>query len=97
MADYNVELVSRLALNVDRLTDLYNGLKQEVTLLRDEKAALEHQLTEAGRSFAELEEKFRIYKMSRDFVGDGNELVETKKRINQIVREIDKCIALLNR
>ncbi len=97
MADFNVELVSRLTDNIDKLMDLFDGLQQEVKVLQNEKAALQVQLAEAGMAKAELEEKFKIYKMSQNFVGDETHIDETKKRISQMVREIDKCIALLNR
>ncbi len=97
MADLNIELVTRLSNNIDKLKDQYLGLKQEVKLLQGEKARLLKQLEEASQSYVELEENFKVYKLSRSFVGDGEELSETKKKINQIVREIDKCIALLNR
>lgn len=97
MADLNIELVAQLSSNIDKLKDQYLGLKQEVKLLQGEKARLLKQLEEATQSYVELEEKFKIFKLSRTFVGEGDEISETKKKINQIVREIDKCIALLNR
>ena len=97
MADLNVELVKQLSDNIDKLHDQYLGLKQEIKLLQGEKARLLKQLEEAAQSYVELEEQFKVYKLSRSFTGEGEDLSETKKKINQIVREIDKCIALLNR
>jgi hypothetical protein len=30
-------------------------------------------------------------------LGDGENAIEAKRKINELVREIDRCIALLNR
>lgn len=97
MADINLELVTRLTTNVEKLTVRYASLKQQVSELESEKAELRKKLDDANKAYVELDEKFNIYRMSRNFVGDGDEASDTKKRIDKIVREIDKCIALLNR
>ena len=97
MADLNVELVKQLSNNIDKLKDQYLGLKQEVNLLQGEKVRLLKQLEDAAQSYVALNEQFKVYKLSRSFAGEGENNSETKKKINQIVREIDKCIALLNR
>ena len=43
----------------------------------------------------ELKEKNKILKLSVSL--SGEDTVATKKKINDLVREIDKCIALLNK
>lgn len=97
MADSNLDLVAQLTNNFETLKDRYDGLKQEVKMLKSEKEHLLKQLEEAMSSHAQLEEKMRIWKMAQTFSGNGGEMADTKKKINQMVREIDKCIALLNR
>ena len=44
----------------------------------------------------ELEEKYTNLKMARIISINDNELRDTKQRLARLVREVDKCIALLN-
>ena len=46
----------------------------------------------------ELKEKYKILKMSKKLDGQETEnSTELKLKINEMVKEIDKCIALLNK
>ncbi len=45
----------------------------------------------------ELEEKNQKLTLVKSIMADSEDAGEAKVRINRIVREIDKCIALLNR
>ena len=46
---------------------------------------------------ADLKEKYNTLKFSKTVEATSGDVHFAKIRINQIVREIDKCIALLNR
>ncbi|TAJ12436.1 cell division protein ZapB [Marinilabiliaceae bacterium JC017] len=97
MIDPNVDLVVKLQEKVDQLIDRYNGLKAEVEMVQGENERLTEQLDKSARAYEELEGRYNNLKLSIGLVTGEYETGETKKRINQIVREIDKCIALLNR
>ena len=45
----------------------------------------------------ELEEKNQQLKLVKSIMADSEDANDARVRINRIVREIDKCIALLNR
>ena len=45
----------------------------------------------------ELEQKNQKLTLAKGIMADGDESQDAKVQINRIVREIDKCIALLNR
>ncbi len=45
----------------------------------------------------ELENKYERVKLSGALLGDGENALEAKKKITDLVREIDRCVALLNR
>ena len=45
----------------------------------------------------ELEQKNQKLALEKGIMADGEEKQDAKIQINRIVREIDKCIALLNR
>ena len=42
-------------------------------------------------------EKFKMLKMAKSLGGDSEKNTEMKLKINELVREIDKCISLLNK
>jgi hypothetical protein len=45
----------------------------------------------------ELEIKYERIKLSGALLGEGENALEAKKKITELVREIDRCVALLNR
>jgi predicted nuclease with TOPRIM domain len=97
MSDPNPDIVIELQKKVNSLIDRHVGLKQEVLRLNEENDRLVSKLNESTVNYRELEDKFDNLKLSGDILAESGEPGEAKKRINQIVREIDKCIALLNR
>jgi hypothetical protein len=45
----------------------------------------------------ELEIKYERIKLSGALLGEGENALEAKEKITELVREIDRCVALLNR
>ena len=75
-----------------------NDLAQLNSSLKDELAKVKNSLASKESQLIELKEKFKILKMSKKL--DGREIGESKElklKINEMVKEIDKCIALLNK
>jgi predicted nucleic acid-binding Zn-ribbon protein len=97
MVDPNTDLVVELGNRVDRLVDLYRAAKRENEMLKNEVSQLTSQLKESVNSKAAVEEQLEHAKMGHVLENASEDVQQTKSRINQIVREIDKCIALLNR
>lgn len=75
---------------------LYEELKQENTSLRQLLAEKEVEISELQNSRKELEAMYTNLKTARILSINGNELRDTKQRLAKLVREVDKCIALLN-
>ena len=63
---------------------------EELGQLRDHVSSLEAQL-------AEQSEKEQVLRMAQSLGGEAADNSAAKRRINELVREIDKCIALLNK
>ena len=97
MVDPNKELVVELSNRVDRLVELYRNSKRENEMLKNEVSQLTSQLKEAVNLKAEIEQQLGHTKIAKVLESGPEDVQQTKTRINQIVREIDKCIALLNR
>jgi predicted nucleic acid-binding Zn-ribbon protein len=82
---------------LDEFIDRYNTLKLEVADLRKGNEVLKGMLQEREDRIKELEIKYERVKLSGALLGEGENAHEAKRKITELVREIDKCVALLNR
>jgi len=82
---------------LDELINRYSSLKSEITDLKNGNEVLKAMLQEREDKMKELEIKYERVKLSGALLGDGGNAPEAKKKITELVREIDKCVALLNR
>jgi peptidoglycan hydrolase CwlO-like protein len=72
-------------------------LTYKLKKLEEENADLQSKLDDRQKQFEELKDKNNVLKMAKSLGESGEKSTEAKKRINELVKEIDKCIALLNK
>ena len=66
-------------------------LKSQIELLGEEKTNLKEEIVK-------LREQIKILKLAKQLDGEGvDKTKEVKLMINEMLREIDKCIALMNK
>ncbi len=82
---------------LDELLNRYNNLRTEVAELKNGNESLKAMLQERDFKIKELEIKYERVKLSGALLGESENASEAKKKITELVREIDKCVALLNR
>jgi chromosome segregation ATPase len=82
---------------LDELFNRYNNLRSEIGNLRNVNEELKVDLHERDNRIKELELKYERVKLSGALLGEGENATEAKRKINDLVREIDRCVALLNR
>ena len=82
---------------LDELFSRYNKLKSEIANLKNGHEALKTTLLDREIKIKELELKYERVKLSGALLGEGENALEAKKKITELVREIDRCVALLNR
>jgi predicted nucleic acid-binding Zn-ribbon protein len=82
---------------LDELLDRYNSLRNEVKDLKNGNDVLKAMLQDRDEKLKELEIKYERIKLSGALLGEGENAFEAKKKITELVREIDRCVALLNR
>ena len=82
---------------IDDLVNNFNSLKEENRNLKTRNEALNSTLRDHEEEMKELEKKYDRIKLSGALLGEGENATEAKRRINELMREIDKCIALLDR
>lgn len=93
-----VYIVDELKQKVNTLAQRLDKQRGDAEILRNENKELYDRLRKQEEELKELKKYNDTLKLSKAFVLDnGNDAHEAKVQINRIVREIDKCIALLNR
>jgi predicted nucleic acid-binding Zn-ribbon protein len=97
MSSQGYEELIILNRKLDELLDRYNALKREVTDLKNGNNVLKGMLLDREEKMKELEIKYERVKLSGALLGEGENAHEAKRKITELVREIDKCVALLNR
>ncbi len=90
------QLVIRLREKIDTVVSLLEKSELEREKLQKEKLLLTEQVKLKTTAFEELERKYENLKLAKAIIGAGENSHEAKIKVNRIVREIDKCIALLN-
>jgi site-specific DNA-adenine methylase len=86
-----------LKVKIEELMAAYDKLREENQKLLDQKAMLENVLQERELAYLELDKKYNQHQLAKAFVASSGDMHDAKIKINRIVREIDDCIALLNR
>ena len=96
MTEEDKNLVSSFEGKLRHFMFLYDELKQE-------NADLKHLLTQKDKeikhlelSQKDLEARYTDLKMARTLSLYDKDIKDTKQRLTSLVREIDRCIALLN-
>jgi predicted nuclease with TOPRIM domain len=82
---------------LDELIGRYNNLKTETEELKKGNEALKSVLREKDERIKVLEVNYERVKLSGALLSGGENAGEAKKKITELVREIDRCVALLNR
>ncbi len=81
---------------VEKLLGRYEEIQKELYAERSEKEKLANDLHDKGEEVEELKSEYNKLQLSGAIKGDEESARLARKRINYLVREIDKCIALLN-
>ena len=80
-----------------RLIELCNALQEENKLLKSENQQQKQALESAKNTHLELDEKIRVLKLAKSIEGTSEKTLDIKQKINEFVREIDKCVTLLKK
>ena len=80
-----------------RLIELCNALQEENDLLKAENKQTKLAFETAKNRGLELDEKIRLLKLAKSIEGTSEKTLDIKQKINEFVREIDKCVVLLKK
>jgi len=97
MTNQGYEELKNLNNKIDGLIQRFKALEEENKNLKSLIERLERVLGERENEIKELEKKYEIIKLTGALLGESEYGLEAKKKITELVREIDKCIALLDK
>ena len=83
--------VKGLQISITESSENEKKLKSQIEQLGEEKTNLNEEIVK-------LQEQIKILKLAKQIDGEGvDKTKEVKLMINEMLREIDKCIALMNK
>ena len=97
MTDQEKNLLINFEYKVKQIIAKHEALKLEKSQLQAKTKDLEESINQLRRENQILEQKYENLKLAKMLIASDDETKDAKGRIQKIVREIDKCIALLNK
>lgn len=88
-------LAEEIGHKVNRLGEEKRKMAESLAVAAEENARLQVRLAELEASVERMTEEYNMLKMAKS-LSDTADAGDARKRINELVKEIDKCIALLN-
>jgi hypothetical protein len=89
-------LVTGIEYKLRKLVDNHKLLKTELQIRTERINELEHITDQQHKTIKQLEENINLLKIAKS-LEPGKGTVEARTKINELVREIDRCIGLLNK
>ena len=89
-------VVGKLKNHIEQIISKYELAVSENISLKEELERCVGDLEEKERKIKELEQKVELMQLGEAFRASANDVKEAKRKIGRIVREIDKCISMLN-
>tara|TARA_B100000287_G_C20497082_1_gene727516 strand:- start:312 stop:632 length:321 start_codon:yes stop_codon:yes gene_type:complete len=91
------DIISNIEKKLEKFVSQYKSLNSEKLKLENEIAFLIQEVASKENRIVELEEKIKLINISKSVDVSNEEIKSTRLKINEYVREIDKCISLLNK
>ena len=91
------EIFDSLRDKLKKIISIYEKEKEENNKLISEKEELLTKLIGEEEEYKNLQKKYELLKLAKSFAGGDGGAHDAKIKINRMVREIDKCIALANK
>lgn len=97
MTEEEQNLLNNLKINVQQFFTEFAGVENEKKLLEKNVLNLKHEIELLKKEKLELSQKIEQLRLATHILSGVDENREAKQKINKLIREIDKCIALLNK
>src|ERR1035437_3991150 len=97
MTERETFLLREFKEKLDKLIELHLKVKNENVLLKEELLAMKEHTRLLTLQNEELVKRHENLKFAKSLIGAEEDSHNAKIKINKIVREIDQCIATLNK
>jgi predicted RNase H-like nuclease (RuvC/YqgF family) len=91
------EKIEQLSIKVEKLIHLHTRYKAEISHLKSDNEKLISELELKEKKINELSEKNKVIKIAKSLAETGENAHDIKLKLNEVLREVDRCIALLNK
>ena len=93
-----ISAINEIREYVKGLQKSINGYRENEEKIASQMKKLDEDKTNLQNEINQLHEQVKLLKLAKQLEGDSvNDTKEVKLKINEMVREIDKCIALMNK
>lgn len=92
--------ITLLETKIKKLITLHEALKMKIKVLNADNQLLIESIHSKQEQIRQLEEGTKALKIVRSLTADQKDetdLPEMKTKINEMIKDIDKCLALLNK
>lgn len=90
-------IIDSIEQKITRLIEQHDRLKMQAAELQAQRDKLQAQNRELTNRLAEAERRISSLELSEGLAGNSADRKQAKARVNRLMREIDRCIALLNK
>ena len=93
-----ISAINEIREYVKGLQKSINGYRENEEKIASQMKKLDEEKTNLQNEINQLQEQIKLLKLAKQLGGDSiKDTKEVKLKINEMVREIDKCIALMNK
>ena len=96
MTEEDKKLIHIFEGKLRHLMSLFDEQEQEIKTLKKQLSEKDTEIERLENSRKDLEARYTNLKMARTISLYDKDIKDTKQRLSSLVREVDKCIALLN-
>jgi len=89
-------LINSIENKLNNLLSAYQKEKEINLNLSQENESLVSEIRQKSKEIDDLKDKIKLMSISKSVDVSKGDIKETKLKINEYIREIDKCIAQLN-
>ena len=90
-------VVEEVKANIEKIIGICEELRGRNVALKEANGLLEKTVNEQQGEIKELHGTIEMLKMAKSLAVSDGKTTDAKLKINELVREIDKCISLLNK
>ena len=91
------KIIDNIEFKLEKLILAYNNIKIDKSNLQKNNDVLNARLQNQEKEIVALQDRIKLMNISKSVDVNSEDRKETRLKINEYVREIDRCIALLNK